>query len=119
MAGCLKCGKELQGRSDKKFCDDHCRSSYNNSWLSETNNYIRNVNRILRKNRKILSSLIVDGETIKVTEYKLVSLGFNFKYFTNVFNTKSGKTYYFCYDYGWLALGNEKYAIVAKKEYVN
>lgn len=119
MSECLHCSKVLQGRSDKKFCDDNCRSSYNNKWLSETNNYVRNVNRILRKNRKILSELMGGGETMKVSEYKLVSLGFNFKYFTNIFQTKAGKTYYFCYDFGWLPLGNEKYAIVAKKEYVN
>jgi hypothetical protein len=27
---CLACNKTLRGRADKKFCDDYCRSNYNN-----------------------------------------------------------------------------------------
>ena len=55
---CLVCGKPLKGRSDKKFCDDYCRSSYNNDLKSAANNYIRNVNNALGKNRRILESLL-------------------------------------------------------------
>lgn len=29
-ATCLNCDKTLKGRTDKKFCDDYCRNSYNN-----------------------------------------------------------------------------------------
>ncbi|MBQ6311618.1 MAG: DUF2116 family Zn-ribbon domain-containing protein [Bacteroidales bacterium] len=28
---CPVCGKEVNGRSDKKFCSDECRTFYNNS----------------------------------------------------------------------------------------
>lgn len=118
MATCAHCDEVLKGRSDKKFCDDYCRSSYNNKWLGQTNNYVRNINRILRKNRKILSELMSDSDTVKVSEFKLVSAGFNFKYFTNTYVTKGGKTYFFCYDYGYLPIGNEMYTVVLKKEYV-
>jgi len=118
MSECVKCGSKLKGRSDKKFCDDYCRSSYNNKWLSKSNNYIRNVNRILRKNRKILSGLMKGSETVKISEFKLVSEGFNFHYFTNIYTTKAGKIYYFCYEYGWISIGNEMYTVVMKKEYV-
>ncbi|MFA6947300.1 MAG: DUF2116 family Zn-ribbon domain-containing protein, partial [Pedobacter sp.] len=27
---CLDCGAALRGRTDKKFCDDQCRSNFNN-----------------------------------------------------------------------------------------
>ena len=27
---CLECGTVLKGRSDKKFCSDYCRNTYNN-----------------------------------------------------------------------------------------
>ncbi len=31
---CLTCGAPLIGRVDKKFCDDYCRSMYNNKALT-------------------------------------------------------------------------------------
>ena len=30
METCLECGEKIIGRSDKKFCNDACRNSYNN-----------------------------------------------------------------------------------------
>ena len=55
---CLDCGETIKGRSDKKFCNDICRNSYNNKLNSDTTNYVRNVNNILRKNRRVLEELI-------------------------------------------------------------
>jgi len=54
---CLHCNKELIGRADKKFCDKQCRNDYNNTQNVTTNNYIRKVNRIIKKNRNILEEL--------------------------------------------------------------
>jgi hypothetical protein len=45
--------------------------------------------------------------------------GFNFDYFTNVYRTKSGKVYYFCYEQGYLQLKDDYYALVIKSEYVD
>jgi hypothetical protein len=59
---CLFCEKPLKGRSDKKFCDDYCRAAYNNDLKSAANNNIRNVNNALGKNRRILESLLPEGE---------------------------------------------------------
>ena len=41
---CLTCGTELRGRTDKKFCDDYCRSAYNNKMGPRSSLYVRNVN---------------------------------------------------------------------------
>ena len=35
---CTLCSKTLKGRSDKKFCDDYCRSAYNNERKGAVNN---------------------------------------------------------------------------------
>lgn len=56
---CLACDKPLKGRLDKKFCDDYCRNNYNNRLNSDQSNYVRNVNNILRKNRRILEASIL------------------------------------------------------------
>ena len=110
---CLECNDKIIGREDKKFCSDGCRNSYNNKINKDSTNYMRNVNNKLRKNYRILSELNVDGKQ-KVTKAKLFSKGFDFDYFTNILKTKTGNTYYFLYDQGYLALENEIYMLVKK-----
>ena len=34
MNVCLNCKKELEGRSDKKYCDGYCKSNYNYEKIS-------------------------------------------------------------------------------------
>jgi hypothetical protein len=114
---CLFCDKPLKGRSDKKFCDDYCRAAYNNELKSITNNQIRNINNALSKNRRILEELLPEGEDMtKTTKEKLLQKGFLFKYITHLYITKTGKTYYYCYDYGYLPLDKDWYLIVRRKE---
>jgi hypothetical protein len=74
---------------------------------------MRNVNNKLRKNYRILSALNVDGKS-KTTRTKLLSKGFDFEFFTNILYTKTGNTYYFLYDQGYLALENDYYMLVKK-----
>lgn len=114
---CLFCEKPLKGRSDKKFCDDYCRAAYNNDLKSAANNNIRNVNNALGKNRRILESLLPEGEaTAKASRDKLIEKGFQFKYHTHLYQTKTDKTYFYCYEYGYLPLDNNWYLIVKKNE---
>lgn len=116
---CLACGRPLKGRIDKKFCDDNCRNSYNNLQKAKGSHstYVRNINNTLLKNRKILESILPAGEeTAKANKEKLQRLGFQFKYLTHSYTTKTGKTYHYCYDYGYLSLENEWYLIVKRKE---
>ncbi|HMX77184.1 MAG TPA: DUF2116 family Zn-ribbon domain-containing protein [Chitinophagaceae bacterium] len=116
---CLACGKPLKGRIDKKFCDDYCRNNYNNQQKAKSNysSLVRNINNALLKNRKILESVLPDGEeTAKANRDKLQSLGFHFKYHTHIYTTKTGKAYFYCYDYGYLPLDNDWFLIVRRKE---
>jgi hypothetical protein len=114
---CLFCKKTVKGRSDKKFCDDYCRAAYNNELKSAANNYIRNVNNALGKNRRILESLLPEGEaTAKASRDKLIEKGFQFKYHTHVYQTKTDKTYFYCYEYGYLPLDNNWFLIVKRNE---
>ncbi len=117
IKNCLACDKPLKGRADKKFCDDYCRNSYNNQLKSISNNNIRNINNTLGKNRRILETLLPETEeTAKANKEKLQRLGFNFKYITHTYITKTGKTYLYCYEYGYLPLDNDWFLIVKRKE---
>lgn len=115
---CLECGSKIFGRMDKKFCSDQCRNAYNNKLNSDGNNYIRNVNNILRKNRRILIELNPHGKA-KTHRDRLAEKGFDFNYFTNTYTTKAGATYYFCYEYGYLGMDNNFFVLVKRKEYVD
>lgn len=114
---CLLCGKILKGRSDKKFCDDYCRAAFNNELKSAANNHIRNVNNALGKNRRILESLLPAGEqTAKASRDKLVEKGFLFKYHTHQYHARNGNTYFYCYEYGYLPLENNRLLVVKRNE---
>lgn len=110
---CLECSDKIVGREDKKFCSDGCRNSYNNKINKDSTNFMRNVNNKLRKNYRILSALNVDGKS-KTSRTKLLSKGFDFEFVTNILNTKTGNTYYFIYDQGYMALENDYFMLVKK-----
>ena len=111
---CIECEETFNGRADKKFCSDLCRNAYNNKLNSDSNNLVRNVNNILRKNRRIIEELLPE-ETAKVSQQKLIDKGFNFSYYTNIATTKTGKNYMFCYEYGYLPLEGNYYLLVKRK----
>ncbi len=111
---CLECGDKVVGRVDKKFCSDYCRNAYNNKVNKASKNLIRNTNNRLRKNYKILSELNKTGKT-KVTRRKLFDRGFDFKFITSLYVTKTGNTYFYVYDQGYLELENELFLLVKQE----
>jgi len=110
---CLVCDAKLTGRADRKFCSDYCRNSYNNSLKRSTNNLVRNINNQLRKNYRILESINTQDKT-KTTKNRLLQMGFSFDYFTSIYTTKAGATYFYLYDQGYLPLDNDFYLLVKK-----
>lgn len=114
---CKECGHVLRGRKDQKFCSDQCRNSFNNRQNEDANNYVRRINNILRKNRRILATLNPKGK-VTVDGIRLAEEGFNFHYFTNIYTTQKGSQYYFCYDQGYLRIENDQYMLVHKQDYV-
>ena len=114
---CLDCREKLNGRSDKKFCDDQCRSNFNNRQQSENTEFMRRVNSILKRNRRILQELNPAGK-IKLSRKKLLAKGFNFEFFTNIYTTQTGNNYYFCYESGYLMLDHDEVLLVRKEDKV-
>jgi len=113
---CLACGKNLQGRADKKFCNDYCRNAFNNQLKSGNSHTVRNINNALLKNRRILEATLGEEEMAKTTKEKLLHQGFQFKYLTHTYTNKKGNSYFFCYEYGYLPLEHDWYLVVKRKE---
>ncbi|MCS6980942.1 MAG: DUF2116 family Zn-ribbon domain-containing protein [Flavobacteriales bacterium] len=113
---CLECGDVLIGRSDKKFCNDSCRSAYNNRQARGARSpTVRRIQRILLRNRHILEELVGQGETAKVSGQKLRTLGFNFQYHTHTYTSKKQTTYIFIFEYGYLPLDNDWFFVVKRE----
>jgi hypothetical protein len=112
---CNECKKLLNGRSDKKFCDEGCRNNHNNRLNSIAYKNVKNINKILRINRNVLNSLLPNEDKTTVSQKTLLIRGFNFEYFTHTYQTKAGNQYYFVYEYGYLKLENNRIMIVKNK----
>lgn len=92
---CLVCGKIIQGRADKRFCNDTCRSAFFNEKYRRENKEINKINRILKKNHAILLELRDNGKG-ECSIHDLFSKGFLFDYFTSIEITDVIIIY--CYD---------------------
>lgn len=114
----MDCNEMLVGRSDKKFCNDACRSNYNNKIHAEKEMYIRKINAILKKNRIILRQLNPMGKTT-VPKKRMDKLGFNFRHFTHLLETAKGNTYLFCYEYGYLIINESEVLLVKNETFLN
>lgn len=114
---CLDCGAKLRGRSDKKFCSDHCRNNYNNNLNRDINSLVRNVHSLLRKNRKILSELYL-SEKKKIHIDALLVTGYNLNFFTHMVETESGDIYKYCYEYGYREAGDNYIELIMNPKIV-
>jgi hypothetical protein len=103
---CLVCHRQLHGRADKRFCNDACRNIFHNQLNGSSNNYVRQINHLLQKNRRILASLIPgNAQKIKISQSQLVELGYHFQYYTHERTNNKGIASRFCYDYGYQPMG--------------
>lgn len=110
---CQQCAKKMQGRADKKFCSNYCRSSYHNALYGDRTNYMRRVNALLLRNRKILSDLFASqrkGANIPLSE--LYVKGFVPKHFTHQAKHASKTLYTYCYEFGYSLVGKNAIKII-------
>jgi len=113
---CLNCSLPVSGRTDKKFCDDACRSTYHARYSNVDADYVRQINLRLKRNRRILLSLNPTGK-VKVRQKEMLALGFDFQYFTSIYKTEKNACYHFCYEMGYLLLERDEVLLVRKKQH--
>jgi hypothetical protein len=110
---CLECGLSFVGRSDKKFCSNYCRNTYNNKINPACRNLIRNTNNRLKRNHKILEKLNANGKTT-VSKQTLHDAGFDFQTLTSLSTTNEGNTCFYVYNQGYSCLEKNHYLLIDK-----
>ncbi|WP_411895458.1 hypothetical protein [Winogradskyella sp. A2] len=119
---CKYCSKELIGRSDKIYCDAHCKSSYQyQKSKSETPRFYNKVDNQLKLNRKILKQYNKAGKAT-VRSLVLENEGFNAKFFTHYWKNNKGDIYFFVYEYGFLRRKEsniDKFVLVKWQDYMS
>ncbi|HEX7692385.1 MAG TPA: hypothetical protein VF408_08345 [Sediminibacterium sp.] len=108
---CAHCSKQLHGRTDKRFCNDHCRNDFHNRQNAIAAQYMRQINRNLKKNRRILSSLLSARQSARIHINRLQEQGFAFGYFTHIHTTRTGLLYFYCYELGYAKIRDEQVMI--------
>lgn len=108
---CLYCNNPLSGRTDKIFCDDRCRNNYYYKVNNEQIEYIRDINKILLKNRGILRAVNPFGKT-SVSKKYLDELGFDFSCFTGIHKTRKGRIYHLVYDQAYSIDDDDRVTLV-------
>lgn len=118
---CSCCGKELEGRSDKKFCDPYCKSSYHyKKGKTESPRFYNRVDNQLKLNRRLLKNYNKAGKVIIRSE-QLKSDGFDPNFFTHYWKNTKGDVYLFVYEYGFLKKMEhsiEKYVLIKWQGYM-
>ena len=119
---CTACGKDLIGRSDKKFCDSYCKSSYHyKKALEEAPRFYNKVDNQLKQNRRILKSFNKGGKAT-VRSQILLELGFDPNFFTHYWKNNKSDVYYFVYEYGFLKRSEhniDKYILIKWQDYMH
>ncbi len=122
MRICSECGKELEGRVDKKFCSSYCRSAYHyQKYLDSDKSLFKQIDDQLKLNRRILKEYNKAGKAT-VRKEILLNEGFKPKYFTNYWKNSKGDVYLFCYEYGFIERkehSRPKYVLVQWQDYMN
>lgn len=113
---CKICKKTIAGRKDKIFCSVNCKNYYHLNLRRVTLNEVKEIDKILHRNRSILLELMGKNATQKkVKRLMLVKKNFQFKYLTHLHINSQGKTYHHIYDFAWMEFSNDEVMIVRRK----
>ncbi len=112
MRHCEQCGYNLVGRTDKKFCNDYCRNSFNNKRYRKELFEKKKIEGVLTSNYNILKSICTSNKVAEASIYDLSSRGFEMKYFTNLSLNGEGEVLRQCFDMGLLTKQNGKLFVV-------
>ncbi len=117
MQQCYHCNGIIKGRADKKFCSKDCSNKYNFAKRkSSTPEVVKTINRILIKNRSILSNLFNSNKQTKKKLSKIIlsQQGFDFQYCTGVYFNRERKMYHYIYDFAWMEFSDQEVLVIRK-----
>jgi hypothetical protein len=118
---CISCNDILEGRVDKIYCNEYCKSAHHYQKKKEGKvSLFKKIDRQLKLNRRLLDHYNKSGKST-VRQEELIKAGFDPKYFTHYWKNKEKQVYLFCYEYGFLKLsetGKTKYLLVKWQGYM-
>src|SRR5260370_612040 len=119
-AVCEDCGKEIHGRSDKRFCDDTCRNNFNRkkrqAKLVPITEDAQEIIRIIKRNYQLLKSKDMGPDQQAFQPLSaLLDKGFNPKFFTST-QVADGHLYHFCFECGFRLEGDLIFTIERKEQ---
>ena len=113
---CKICKTTIVGRKDKIFCSVECKNYYHVSLRRVTLNEVKEIDKILHRNRSILLELMgKNGSQKKIKRLVLVKKKFQFKYLTHFHINSQGKKYHHVYDFAWMEFSDDEILIVRRR----
>ena len=114
---CENCGDSINGRSDKKFCNDYCRNAFNNKLSNGSAQQTRPIIAALIKNRRILQEAFKKNDGELLDKKTLAILGFDPRYCTE-HKQINGENYYFSFDVGFKDCENGQIRLLSRGQFV-
>jgi len=112
---CLTCQESLRGRSDKKFCDDACRSMHHQQKAQDELGHLRQINSLLKRNRQILANIwqeiSLQKRSTRFSRMELLQKGFVFDFHTHRSTESDGREVCYFYDLGLVEVEQGCYAL--------
>jgi hypothetical protein len=113
---CKICSSIISGRSDKKFCSPKCKNYYHTNLRKVTDIAVKEINKILHRNRSILLDILGKHKIqAKIERMVLDKKKFNFKYHTHFHTNSANKVYNFVYDLAWMEFSDNEVLIIRKR----
>jgi hypothetical protein len=116
MVKCKICNNPVVGRNDKLFCSVKCKNYYHTNLRKVNQAAVLEIDTILHRNRSILLEIMGKYKTqLKCPRMALDKKKFNYKYHTHSNVNSAGKTYFFVYDFAWMAFSDDEVLIVRRR----
>ena len=111
---CPICGKNIVGRSDKKFCSTKCKNNYHHPSKNLKGDQIKMVNTFLFQNFKIMESIFSNErkDKLMVPRILLDKMGFHYAYSTGCYINKQKKLYRYIYNYAWMEFSDQRLMLI-------
>jgi len=114
---CKVCGKPLQGRRDKKYCNLVCKNQYAADMCALHRNEVQIEMKFLLRNRTILKELL-DQESFnkrKIKRTSLEQMGIRSENLTGTYTNKQNKLYHYIFDNFWMEFSDKEVLILKRK----
>tara|TARA_B110000114_G_C14841332_1_gene296797 strand:+ start:62 stop:415 length:354 start_codon:yes stop_codon:yes gene_type:complete len=113
---CKICKKEVEGRTDKKFCSVACKNYYHIHLRHASKQAAISINEYLKRNHGILLEQLGKNKSqVKVYRNILEDKKFRFKYHTHSQINSKGKIFNYIYDLAWMEFSDDEILIVRQR----